>query len=474
MTKIFADANGIPTPNANLGFLQRPNSADPADVLAVYRRLDLPNAVEPADFTDVNWINGIATFGSALILKRATSIELGYASNELAIGQSLHFPNGEVRNIINIVPQEKFVQVYFDGGKIDGSSLHKPIHIGVYPPPSDYQFVPYPQQYGLTAVFLSGVNKWAPALFSVKSAQFFYSFISAVCIVAISVGYWRGVSRFFSVVFLICMLGSPWFTSVARNLYFAPFLWLLPSVFSIGVYNSKDYGKDDILYCCGYFFSIFLKSLCGYEYLSTIVLFSLFPFFVDPFRAVPRRTLLANLEKIVIIGILTISAFFIAFLIHANMRSESILDGIRLIFVDAQKYSGLGGNIKMPGYDKGLVSVLDTYIFSWSTPVIFWLDGSFWFPFLIFLSSCSIVIQFYNKSTERYRDCAIMVAAFLPPLSWFFLQRGHSVIHVHLNYVLWYFCFVPAIVFVSLRGVEALWGLSRRAISRATAGRSTR
>ena len=76
-------------------------------------------------------------------------------------------------------------------------------------------------------------------------------------------------------------------------------------------------------------------------------------------------------------------------------------------------------------------------------------------PFALFIAIKSIsittflvlhVFSFYvflkaNKSIKYF-----MAISFLAPISWYFIAKGHSAIHFHMNFILWYIFFVPASV----------------------------
>jgi hypothetical protein len=209
-----------------------------------------------------------------------------------------------------------------------------------------------------------------------------------------------------------------------------------------------------------YFLSIFLKSLAGYEYLSSVVIFSLAIFLVDPFLPNPRYGFTGSIRILFVLSLLSVAGFIFALLMHASIRADSIIQGIKITLEgDAIKYNNLSqmtGSVSR-GIQMPFSELLGQYIFDWTTPVIFWVQSKLIFPALIFLALLSILFQFVTNNIERHRDAAIVFVMMLAPLSWYVLMKGHSVIHTHMNYVLWYFGFIPAIIFVGLRGVILCW-----------------
>ena len=72
--------------------------------------------------------------------------------------------------------------------------------------------------------------------------------------------------------FYFVFLLSPWIVFFARNLYWVEFTWFIPML--VGLICSWKLEKAPIRISC-YFFaaiSIFLKCLCGYEYISVIMI----------------------------------------------------------------------------------------------------------------------------------------------------------------------------------------------------------
>jgi hypothetical protein len=60
---------------------------------------------------------------------------------------------------------------------------------------------------------------------------------------------------------------------------------------------------------------------------------------------------------------------------------------------------------------------------------------------LVFLSFLGYLSVLAARSPLPVR--AILLLAFCAPLSWHFIAKGHSFIHPHMNYVLWYLPFIP-------------------------------
>ena len=83
----------------------------------------------------------------------------------------------------------------------------------------------------------------------------------------------------FSAIVVIALFFSPWIVPIARNTYFFVGIYFIPLLLNTNYINntSSSIFKLLILYI-SLFIAFLLKSLIGYDYLSTIVLVSLIPF----------------------------------------------------------------------------------------------------------------------------------------------------------------------------------------------------
>ena len=59
------------------------------------------------------------------------------------------------------------------------------------------------------------------------------------------------------------------------------------------------------------------------------------------------------------------------------------------------------------------------------------------FLFLIFYT---IILSLKSKKYYKY----YILTSLISPLSWFLIAKGHSSIHLHMNFVLWYIMFIPS------------------------------
>ncbi|QIH06799.1 MULTISPECIES: hypothetical protein [unclassified Pseudomonas] len=314
------------------------------------------------------------------------------------------------------------------------------------------EFTHYPSQYGIQgAAFL-----WITNFFGVKNIlglNFVGALLFSITVTALSYLYTKVYDLKFGAVFFLVMIGSPWIVAMARNIYWVPFLWFLPAVFSAMLYLSKQWRhKAFFLFCVA--FSIFLKSLAGYEYLSNIVIFTCAIFVTAPFFRDEKVDYSYNIKMAFLVGIACIFGFLCAFLIHAGMRGDSILQGISNIIDQDVKRRTYGsasnfGEVYSQSLNSSIITVFDMYWSGWKTDIIAWLPKSFlnYSVTFVFLGLCYFGIK---KKTFDVKIAALILFYFAASVSWFFLAKAHSFIHTQLNYVLWYFGFIQALAYAVL------------------------
>jgi hypothetical protein len=318
--------------------------------------------------------------------------------------------------------------------------------------PRSIIFEPYRSQYGVQSVFFSWLNSYQ-VFKDLSSLQGVNVSLLAIVIIALGFCYARIYGFLFASIFLLTMIGSPWIISFSRNLYWVSFLWFLPALFATLIYLNKNiYWRVFFALCV--VLSIFIKSLAGYEYLSSITLFACSVFCVAPFFNGPKHALRKNLTLCILVFLACVLGFVCALLVHAGMRGDTIYSGlVNIVEQDVKRRTYAESTSFGPALEGALssspFSVVFTYIEVWATPLIFGIPGSFFkylIVFVIFGFLCRAAIS--KKLDKKY--LVMIVFFFSVPVSWFVLAKGHSFVHTHMNYVLWYFGFVQALLYVAM------------------------
>lgn len=255
--------------------------------------------------------------------------------------------------------------------------------------------------------------------------------------------------RLLAIIFYITFLLSPWIISFARNLYWVSFTWFLPLMFCLLL----DKTKNIKLYVPMIFLSVFFKCLCGYEYLSTILLTSISFMFVD--FCINKNERKQTLKLIFIVGSVSILAFFIVMCIHGAIRENgNILYEIGKIIKEDVIRTTISTNADQfedPNIKATYWEVIKKY-FNFNTDILIGIDGSLF----VIMSIFAVVICLHKLRLTRensIRDCSLYIISLISTLSWLILGKAHSYIHTHMNYVLWYFGYVQITLYIILRVV---------------------
>lgn len=244
------------------------------------------------------------------------------------------------------------------------------------------------------------------------------------------------------------------FIGMARNLYWIPFTFFLPILIMISLNKNKSNMKSYSLLGLGLlFFSVFGKCLCGFEYISTILIAGSVPLF---YYAVKDR--------------MRIQTFIIRFFQYALATLSGFIVSVGLYCLKLYLYIGEWSLVfaklmdsiakRTYGFDVG---VADVYAQSLTTPLnevinIYLVPQiKLFLVILTIIAGYIIIIHLLNtrhlvhpsfvilhENTNRKLLAGLCATgiSFLAPLSWVILAKGHSYIHVHMNYCLWWIPFI--------------------------------
>lgn len=289
-----------------------------------------------------------------------------------------------------------------------------------------------------------------------------------LAIILVSICYFiaKKYSKLLGIIFYITFLLSPWIVNFARNLYWVEFTWFLPVL--LGLMLSFNYDKKRVFIPL-IFIAVLVKCLCGYEYISTIMLATISFFIIDFFNTKDKNDKIKIFKTTLIIGISCILAFLLAICIHGALRGEgNIIEGVKVIYKEdilrrtaltsgAEQFSG----ILRESIDASVVETTYRY-FNWNTDIILGIDGKYFK--LMFIST--IVILVYNlidKKENSKKDTLMFIVFLCTTLSWFVLGKAHSYIHTHMNYVLWYFGFVQICIYISIKFIcEKIYEIGKK------------
>lgn len=356
-------------------------------------------------------------------------------------------------------------------------------------------FGQYKSQFGLQVKTFAILSKIG--LNNVSILHSIIALLMSAVIVAMFGCIWRDFSLLPALIFTSVYIFSPWVVVFSRNLYWVSFTWFLPLLTAMWLAPRIYTDKSKMFLMLGIlYFTYLLKLLCGYEYMTTIFFATCVPIVYHGVCTKQKMVLIFN--QIVLSGMALLFAFFCALYLHSKSISNNDESGISQIILTAKKrltsdsplevvkktcngnsdceklmtdsltsnpikvvgrYFIMGDflpwvsvyqfnesnkenlkiaskNISVSGIKTlyaaiGIYGFIDVAIFIATKAV-----SAISFIFLIF-----ILIKSFKKFPKEIK--AVVILSFISPLSWFFAAKGHSYVHTHMNYVLWYLPFIP-------------------------------
>ena len=293
-------------------------------------------------------------------------------------------------------------------------------------------------------------------LTSFKAIYWLNALFGAMALLVCSILLGKIFGRVFGIIFFLSLFTDNWVAKFGGSLYFSLAFWILPAIIAFSLYRvtatQNKLSKTTLtLFCLAYMFAIALRASMSYEFLTSIILFSLSPFIVSfiygmltdsqsPFLSLSaKKTFKYGLG----LFILACVGFLLTFIIHTYIRGGGDLwAGLMDIYHNDFLRRMTGGNPKdfHPGYAPSLTAnafeVIKIYLSK---------------PFLFFLLGVSMLVCLV-ESNKSYRNfyIALLICFALPAISWFVLGKSHSYIHTHFCFVLWYLGFWTSIIYIPL------------------------
>ncbi len=325
-----------------------------------------------------------------------------------------------------------------------------------------YSYKVYDSQIGIQGMIFMGITKIVSPFMSFK--MIYHGF--RLCCLLLFVGVifliaWQLKERYGSllaVVFGSVAFLSPWTVNFAANLYWLEFTWFLPLFLGLFILNHPD--KEVLTYVL-FYVSVLFKCMCGYEYLSTILMSGILFLLLEWMLHKEERKRL--LKTVFIIGVLSVLAFLTSYLIHAYIYgSGSIGEGLKLMKVNLVERRTYGD---ASNYDPAYAESMKASAFDVLRKYIGLDDQHSKKILFLFLSAiAALVIEFVDKDKNRTFDLWAFVISFLAPVSWLVLAKSHSYIHTHISFVLFYVGWAQIAVYIIIKTVAQKIGLDLREV----------
>ena len=407
-----------------------------------------------------DWVNGYSKEDCAIIISSNA-----YTREVAVVGNYVKFDNQDVYQIIDSEDNGRSLKIYFDRvAKISSEkngSLDDVLFLdsnGLPLPKS--MLVNYTSQYGLNGKIFRHIARYLDDSHEIATLNLICCILAGIVFSIIVFIIFQKYNSLMAICFFIVFWLSPWVVNFARNLYWVEFTWFIPMLVGLFcAWKIENASCRIISYICT-FFAIFIKCLCGYEYISTIMMGLISFLLVDLIKSIveqEKRKSLLLLKTIVFIGVIALVGFVAAICIHASLRGDgNLIDGIKSIIEQdvLRRTSGADLNELKEDYWASLnASVWETCskYFHFYTNIITGISGSL-FSLLCVGPLCIMGYNFYKKRIN-IEVISMYVIFFFSSVSWFCLAKGHSYVHTHMNYVLWYFGYVQICIYIVVSSV---------------------
>lgn len=324
---------------------------------------------------------------------------------------------------------------------------------------------PYIGQYGLQGKFFSSLT----GAFTFDQTLFIGRMLCGYLAAAVFSGIVMLIKKKYNFLMAVCFFAtfwlSPWVVCFARNMYWVEFTWFLPMLAGLfcSIFIKKRWCR--ITSYVAAFFTIFIKSLCGYEYISCVMLGLIAFLVVDLLYSIftkDKANAILLLKTIIIMGVCAVLAFVAALLMHAQIRgSGDIVKGLKSIY-DYEVMKRISINADSSLFDHPLLkesleaSLSDVFkrYYLFSTDIILGIPGKL-FTLITVLPIFSFIYQWIKKDINLH-EVFLYIVLFITCISWFVLAKPHSYVHTPLNFVLWYFGFVQICFYIVINQIRKL------------------
>lgn len=413
------------------------------------------------EYTDDSaWLNGYSRNESAVIVSSSD-----YTRTYAVVGNYIKFSNGDMYPIMSVEDDGTNMIISLSSGRLLNSDKFGSLKDATYcnanqeeiAPLNNGVTLPYKSQYGLQGKVFRHLARFMEYENVYDNLYLICSLLTGLVFVIIVVLIYRKYNALMAGIFYITFWLSPWVVSFARNLYWVEFTWFIPMAVGLFCAWKVNSRKNRILCYLLTFVSILAKCLCGYEYISVIMM-GLIAFLLTDFvtaldkREQEKTKLL--LRTIIIMGIAALLGFVAAICIHAPLKGNGdIIAGIKNIVAEDVLRRTNGADLNefasdyWPSFNASVWETLCRY-FHFNTEIITGIKGNL-FPALCIAPLCIWGYEWKQKQLN-IELLGMYVIFFFTSVSWFCLAKSHSYIHVHINFVLWYFGFVQICIYVIL------------------------
>lgn len=329
-------------------------------------------------------------------------------------------------------------------------------------------FGPYGSQLGWQGQFYSLISrhiyfKNIKSIFQYMNCLLLSATILGIVYLLIS-KYGKKLAAIWGIVFIL----SPWIVNFAKNLYWVEFTWFLPMLVGLAAVSPQIHIKHkNMVLALLAFLTIGIKASCGYEYISTVMAgMVLFPATdMIYYAASGDKNKAKELLKIILsLALGGLAGFFAVMCIHAYYRGNgNIISGlINIYHRDILRRTVLGSQNNFNSTNPSTMRSINASVFSviltyfkfytnaFKTDIILGIRGGYF----ILMTLLAFGFAWFRHKGEpifsylKDKEIVLLVLSMMATLSWIVLAKSHSYIHIHMNFVLWYFGYVQMCMYL--------------------------
>lgn len=308
----------------------------------------------------------------------------------------------------------------------------------------DYEYSNYTSQVGLQGIIYRMIVSLKPDVNMYWRFRIVCCFLLVIVLMLIVWQLYKKYGLIFASIFAVVTMISSWVINFSSNLYWIEFTWYIPMLLGLLCLNYKE--KRKYIYPL-FFVAIFVKCLCGYEYVSTIMMSGIMFLLVEFICNKEERK--SIIKSIFIIGVLSVAGFVLAYGIHAYIYgSGNILEGLKLMQVDLIERRTFGNAADFDAFyeDSLNASVFDVLVkYFWASGQAS--DGKLML-FIALVTGGVLAFEKFKMKKDIKFELSLFIIALCATLSWLILAKSHSYVHIHMNFVLFYFGWVQTSIYI--------------------------
>ncbi len=348
------------------------------------------------------------------------------------------------------------------------------------------ELIPYSSQYGFQGKIYTLVykifNKFAPVngIRFIALAQLVTALISALCLALVGLWVYVRVSKIAGWIFVFLASMSPMLVVFARNLYWALPLMVLPIIVILWFYKPNATKKYSMYFWSGVFLALYLRFICGYEYVTTLSIMAVA--IISYFLFMEKFGWKMYLKQFAIAFAVSLLAFAFALGTHIyslQQQTGSVHDAVLIIKSRALarttdsthylKYTYMNLSYTSPDYyqtldsytqlsertnSKSQISANVVSVMNYALLPVVTLPLAFNQPFGLFLQSTVVfvlvMILIFKDRSRLFKGARLhqvnglflgAAIGLVGSISWWVLAHSHSLVHAHINGITTYLPF---------------------------------